>query len=464
MIVNVRAKSSLRFELAGGGEHGSDTTLGVLHLPQKYHSALIIDGQHRLFGYGQTSERHDHKIPVVAFVNLAGQRQADMFVTINATQRSVPQNLLMTLRAEFDWNSKDPGEAKYAAEVKLVEDLNNRTDSLLYRRIVLAEETKDDERCVTLRYLQTEGIKRTNLLASVRHGALVKGHCWAGDWEGTVRKGYRVLNACFETLHGFVEEQWERGKASGGFVATNSSVAALVIVIDQILAHLTRVAGFKLGNMSKDEIHNEVRPYLESVGRYLRTLDQAAISRMKSFGGGSAKMRVAREYQNAVNAEHETFEPDGFLQWKKESTLLFNREVKPLCEGLNRRLSGYVRKKMRQAHGDKRWMQSLPDEVLKKSYERMIAEGHKEPQENYVDLADYEKIIEKNSPEVFDMEAFTPPGQKGGSKRQRLGWFAKLLRVRNKTAHPERDPVTEEEYGEIRELDDWLTPRLEDGG
>ena len=196
VIVNIRSKSSLRFDLGGGGEHASETTLGILHLPQKYHSAMIIDGQHRLFGYGQTDEKRAHKIPVVAFVNLPGQQQADMFVTINAKQRSVPQNLLMTLRAEFDWDSNDPGEAKYAAEVRLVEELNKRTDSMLYRRIVLAEETKDEERCLTLRYLQNEGLKRTSLLASVRQNVLIKGHCWAGNWEKTVKKGYRVLNAC----------------------------------------------------------------------------------------------------------------------------------------------------------------------------------------------------------------------------------------------------------------------------
>ena len=173
IILNIRARSRLRFDLAGGGEHASETSLGILHLPQRYHSAMIIDGQHRLFGYGQTDERRTHKIPVVAFENLPGEKQADMFVTINATQRSVPQNLLMTLRAEFDWNSKDPSEAKNAAEVRLVGDLNNGTDSMLYGRIVLAEENKDDNRCLTLRYLQREGLRRTNLLASIRQGALV---------------------------------------------------------------------------------------------------------------------------------------------------------------------------------------------------------------------------------------------------------------------------------------------------
>ena len=131
IILNIRSKhrSKLQFDLAGGGEHASKTALGVLHLPRQYHSAMIIDGQHRLFGYGQTKERFSHMIPVVAFADLPGQDQADMFVTINAKQKSVPQNLLMTLRAEFDWGSHVPSEAKYAAEVKLVERLNDRPDS-----------------------------------------------------------------------------------------------------------------------------------------------------------------------------------------------------------------------------------------------------------------------------------------------------------------------------------------------
>ena len=463
VIVNIRAKSRLRFDLAGGGEHASETTLGVLHLPQKYHSAMIIDGQHRLFGYGETDERRTHKIPVVAFVNLPGEQQADMFVTINATQRSVPQNLLMTLRAEFDWDSEVPSEAKNAAEVRLVRDLNDSANSLLHRRIVLAEETKDEERCLTLRYVQKEGLRRTNLLATVRHGALVKGYCWAGNWEKTVKKGYRVLNACFETLHGFVTEQWKRGSGPGGFVVTNVSVAALLIVIDEVLLHLVKTSELKPSAMTKEQIHDALRPYLESIGRYLQGLDQAAISRMRSFGGGSAKMRVAREYQNAINADHEGFEPDGFRQWKKESTRMFNEQVKPICERLNQGLSRYVRTKMKRVYGEKKWVEELPPEVAKKAFDRRIMEGYKEPLENYIDLADYERIIERNSPAVFALEDFTPPGQQGGSKKQRLAWFARLLRVRNKTAHPERDPVTEDECAEIRALDEWLTPRLAAG-
>ena len=461
IILNIRAKSKLQFDLAGGGGHASKTTLGVLHLPRKYHSAMIIDGQHRLFGYGQTKERLNHMIPVVAFQNLRGQDQANMFITINAKQKSVPKNLLMTLRAEFDWDSRVPSEAKHAAEVKLVEQLNDRPDSVLYRRVVLSEESKSEERCLTLRYLQNEGLKRTELLATVRQDQLIKGHCWAENWEKTVKKGYRLLNVCFETLQGFVEEQWKEGSGPDGFVVTNASIAALIIVIDEVLTHLVKTKGLNPKTLTVEQIHKAMAAYLNSIGQFLASLDQAKISEMRSFGGGGAKTRVACEYQNAINCDDKDFEPEGFAQWKKESTRVFNGKVKPLCDKLHTRLSGYVREKMKEAYGAKKWTEALPVEVAKKTFERMALEGYKEPQENYVDLADYEKIIEKNSKEVFDIDVFTAPGQQGGSNKKKLEWFASLLRVRNKVSHPERLSVTEEEYETIRKLDAWLFPRLD---
>ena len=163
-----------------------------------------------------------------------------------------------------------------------------------------------------------------------------------------------------------MEEQWKRGSGAGGFAATNASVAALVIVIDEVLTHLVGRGELRPAGMTKEQIHEALVPYLGLIGRYLQKLDQATISRMRSFGGGGAKMRIAREYQNAIWAEHETFEPEGFPQWKKESTLLFNKEVKPLCERLNQRLSGYVRREMQRVYGEMRWVEELPDEVAKK--------------------------------------------------------------------------------------------------
>ncbi len=291
-------------------------------------------------------------------------------------------------------------------------------------------------------------------------GQLVKGHCWHRNWADTVKRGFRFLNFCFETVEDFAEEQWKRGSGAGGFVATNASLAALIIVIDEILSHLVATGELRRSGRTDDELRDAVRPYLAYIGHFVASLDHAAISRMRSFGGGGAKIRIAREYQNAINDEDDGFNPEGFQQWKKESTLVFNAKVKPLCEKLNGALRDYVRKRMKEVHGEKKWIESLPTEVATKTFERRALEGYKESQENYIDLADYEKIIDKNSGEVFDIAVFTTPGFKGGSNKKKLSWFAPLIRVRNKTAHPERDPVTEEEYETIRILHDWLAPRL----
>ena len=139
IILNIQSKKKPTFDLAGRGEHSSKAAAGVLHLPKKYQSALIIDGQHRLFGYGLTDERLTNLIPAVAFLNLPAQKQSEMFVTINHEQRSVPANLLMSLFAEFHWGSADEGEALNSALTKLVERMNSRNDSMLYKRIVLGE-------------------------------------------------------------------------------------------------------------------------------------------------------------------------------------------------------------------------------------------------------------------------------------------------------------------------------------
>ena len=50
-----------------------------------------------------------------------------------------------------------------------------------------------------------------------------------------------------------------------------------------------------------------------------------------------------------------------------------------------------------------------------------MAEGYKERLENYIDLADYEKIIEKKSQDVFSLDVFTAPGEKGRSKKTAVG-------------------------------------------
>lgn len=96
IIINIDTKRGkpLDFNLADAGQHDSKSKLGVLHLPKRFKSAFVIDGQHRLYGYGNNNYRFTHTIPVIAFENLPSDKQANLFVEINHKQKSVPANLL----------------------------------------------------------------------------------------------------------------------------------------------------------------------------------------------------------------------------------------------------------------------------------------------------------------------------------------------------------------------------------
>ena len=80
---------------------GKNAVLGTLYIPNKYKTAWIIDGQHRLFGYANLDDNFlAQNIFVVAFEKMPIEEEANLFVTINHEQKSVPKNLLDDLEGE----------------------------------------------------------------------------------------------------------------------------------------------------------------------------------------------------------------------------------------------------------------------------------------------------------------------------------------------------------------------------
>jgi DGQHR domain-containing protein len=92
-------------------------TVSFARVPQVF---LVLDGQHRLWGYSKCTERH--RVPVAIYENLSRAEEAKIFIDINTTQRGVPAALLLDikqlaqiestketiLRSLFDQLNKDP--------------------------------------------------------------------------------------------------------------------------------------------------------------------------------------------------------------------------------------------------------------------------------------------------------------------------------------------------------------------
>src|SRR5207244_8789476 len=95
IVINIE-KNRLQFEpveqkkdQSGGQDAG---LLGWLDIRPAYKSAWIIDGQHRLFAYSGHTKAHKSKLSVLAFEGLPPSKQAELFIDINAKQKSVYQS------------------------------------------------------------------------------------------------------------------------------------------------------------------------------------------------------------------------------------------------------------------------------------------------------------------------------------------------------------------------------------
>jgi len=59
-------------------------------------SFLVLDGQHRLFGYGLSKK--EHRIPVAIYEGLTRREEAALFIDINTNQKGVPAALLLDIK------------------------------------------------------------------------------------------------------------------------------------------------------------------------------------------------------------------------------------------------------------------------------------------------------------------------------------------------------------------------------
>src|SRR6185369_13751178 len=178
--INTKKDDPLYFDKISCPHHDSALTEPViLHLPKRYHSAFIIDGQHRLYGYSNTKYKAINSIPVVAFENLAAEEQINLFVQINSKQRPVSKNLLTTIGAELMWNSDKYDEALSALMSRLLTDLGTKDESPLYRRIIIGDKKMNSTTCITLDTVIVYSFKKSGFFAKLNKKKLVEtGYLW----------------------------------------------------------------------------------------------------------------------------------------------------------------------------------------------------------------------------------------------------------------------------------------------
>lgn len=85
---------------------------------------LVLDGQHRLFGYGLAKKKH--RVPVAIYEGLSRKEEAALFIDINTNQRGVPAALLLDIKQVAERESQSEATLR-----KIFNQLNDDKDSAL---------------------------------------------------------------------------------------------------------------------------------------------------------------------------------------------------------------------------------------------------------------------------------------------------------------------------------------------
>ncbi|NDV28146.1 DGQHR domain-containing protein [Desulfovibrio sp. JC010] len=445
---------------------------GWITLPKKYRSAWIIDGQHRLYGYSYLDDEYlDQSLFVLAFEKLSTHKEADLFITINNKQKSVPKSILVSLLSDLKIDSAVPKERISALSSGIVKILNSDPSSVFFNRFKIEGVTGGGNRNLTIPEF-VNGLTRSGLVGKVVHNVLVPGPLAAGVDNETFKKATQILNLYFEEVCNAHPDRWANEPPS--YIAVNPGIRAHLLLIDEII----RYRGFKdeieFDSLPPDEIATILIESTKTIREYIKTATDEQIKDdfSRKFGEGGVKEYFWRLCE-LMASEYEDFGSEDFrdyLQQKKDGRAeAAHLDIIKLTEDI----TDYVIANLKRVYGEKElasgekayWAEGIDSRRAKeKAYKKQQDYGPQDqlPKEAYLDLVDLKDIAkQKNNwphfESVFNIQM--PDEQKG--KKYYLNWLISFNELRRTPGHKSSLRVySEENYAFIEWLKQEFYSRL----
>lgn len=466
VIISIEApKKGLKFDIKPGTED-SIAQLGILHLPKKYCSAYIIDGQHRLYGYSGSEYATKNTIPVVAFENMEKEEQIRLFMDINENQKAVPKNLRNTLSADLLWSSEVYTERRKALRLRLAETLGEEQESPLYGHILIGENKKTPYRCVTMDSIE-RGLSTGKLLStfdknnSLTALGLLDNELPENDYAfNRVRE---FLYAAFGYLKNQLPEEWEQGEADTGILTNNTGINALLRIFSDILCFLEKqqlIVSAKSENTSS--LINKAKPLFDAIVEFYKKISPQLRSEIKTQYGGSGPVQHWRYLQKAIHESVHEFNPEGFDEWWADNSKQYNDESKQKLDMIEYAVVSLVHNFMEVNDFELPFNMKVDfssrvlkeNEARKKSGESTVNEW------DLFTLLDCQKLATEPGSLWTDglRELYTRPGQegrKGGNKTQKTAWLSDMYRIQQGLLKPSYS-VKRAQFEYIKSIEEWL--------
>lgn len=445
LLINFTEKC--RFDLVSNKENADpDIKFGWLYLPSKYKSAWIIDGQHRLYGYSELGDEHwDQNIAVIAFECMDTKDEADLFVTINHKQKSVPRSVIVSLQADLKWGSTDPKERLSALSSRLVKTLNSDPTSPLFQRFAVQGVVAKENQSLTMPEI-VNGLNRAGLLGKlVGKANMLPGPLSGATDDDTNDRARRVLNAYFGKVRDSNPERWEAARAA--YISTNPGIRAHLQLIADVSKYLHVKEDIEPQLLDEETLAKHIFRVVEPVFTFLKDAADADIYEKfsRKFGEGGV-----REYADNLSELVLGIAPDfGSVDFKARLAKRNDQRVEQTNTDvikLSKDITDYVFKVLKDNYGTSEgksgqkayWEKGVENQKLKQeAYSRMLQDGSKHPMEAYVDVVGIKEIITQKSNWPFFEPVFNIP-MKGESKGKAhyVGWLQRFNELRRIPAHP----------------------------
>jgi DGQHR domain-containing protein len=466
----VNFDSECQFDFLGQQGVDDGTKLGLLHLPNRYKSAWIIDGQHRLFGFTNLPAKMlELPLFVVAFEKLPAKKEADLFITINHEQKSVPKGLLVALQADLKLGSDDPRQALAALASAVVRAISNDNTSPLYRRFATPGVNPTESQNLTLAEA-VKGLTQSSLLGRIigRKNRL-PGYLSASTDEATIDRARRILNGYFKVIMEAHPGRWNLGREA--YICVNPGVRAQLRLLNELL-HILEAKGLLDPYTSEpEEVVRQITGSLQPLTHWIeKASDQDVASRFsRKFGEGGVT-----EYYfslcDILSKKHEGIGGVDFQQYRDRKADQRVRIADEHVNDLQLVISKVVIETLKRVHGSHEldsgekayWELGIEDAGIKQAAYRKQQEtpiANRAAKEAYLDLIDFEKIIRQKSNWDHLSSIFSIPlkGVNPKSKTYHLDWLQELNQIRRVAAHKSAyRQYKEEDYAFV----DWLKQEI----
>ena len=450
-------QNELNFDIANTQSKTSISKIGLLHLPKRYRSAFIIDGQHRLYAYSNSKYKASNSIPVVAFLNLDRKEQIKLFMQINENQKAVSKNLRSTLKSDLLWTSSNHVEKIEALTARIAIFLGETRNSSLFDKITIGEDNK-----IITQVAIINSLKKSNFLGKVTPKKIIElGTFYNGDLDSCFKHLSKLLKFTFNYIKNSLPDIWD---SENNIIVINKGAYGIIRLQSDIVDFLLKNEIIKSTN-NPNLIFEESKTFLDPVILFFETIDEETENGLRKAYGGNGDTKYWRTLQQKVSEVHPRFIPEGLEEYNKKEAKEFNTRAFEIIRDLETFFKKDFQEKLEEKYGNKWFKNGVPPQIAKKAiemaYDKNLKIENEEDEYNPWDcltIIAYRAIALKNWRDSFEKDYTRSNEIKiSGGKNAKTQWMVKLEKLRNENFH--QYSVTEEEISFLEALHDWLIPK-----